>query len=226
MVPEIFPLRLGINTCYVIRQHGTIMVDGGPPKAVKKISVGLSRIGVRPDSIRLIVLTHGHFDHAGSARDVKALTGALVAIHREDRPDIEDSRYRFPPGVTTWGRLSRAVLEPVIRRRVFIPPVTVDIVLTGEDFPLKDFGIDGCIVSTPGHTAGSVSVLLDSGEAFVGCMAHSGFPFRLRPGLPIYSDDIHALKQSWRPLLERGAKVIYPAHGKPFAADVVKRFLR
>jgi glyoxylase-like metal-dependent hydrolase (beta-lactamase superfamily II) len=128
--------------------------------------------------------------------------------------------------VSAWGRLSRALLEPVIRRRVTIPQVKADVVLTNQDFPLQDFGIDGCIIHTPGHTAGSVSVLLDGGEAFVGCMAHSGFPFRLRPGLPIFSDDIQTLKQSWKPLLERGARVIYPAHGKPFSADEVKRFLR
>jgi hydroxyacylglutathione hydrolase len=225
MAVQIFPLKVGINTCYVIRDRGTIMIDGGPPKKGNAIKMLLSRFGVHPEDIRLIVLTHGHFDHAGSVKDVKSLTGAKIAIHEEDRPDIENSRYRFPQGVTTWGRLTRALLEPIIRNRVTIPPVKADIVLDNNEFSLQEYGINGYIIHTPGHTAGSVSVVLDSGEAFVGCMAHNGFPFRISPGLPIYSDDIERVKESWNLILQRGARVIYPAHGKPFSVDVVKTFL-
>jgi glyoxylase-like metal-dependent hydrolase (beta-lactamase superfamily II) len=222
---QIFPLKVSINTCYVIRDRGAIMIDGGPPKKGNAIKALLSRCGIRPEDIRLIVLTHGHFDHAGSVADLKSLTGAKIAIHEEDRPDIENSRYRFPPGVTTWGRLTRAILEPILRSRVTVPPAKADIVLSNNDFSLREFGINGDIIHTPGHTAGSVSVVLDSGEAFVGCMAHNGFPFRLRPGLPIYSDDIERVKESWKPILERGARVIYPAHGKPFPVDAIKKFI-
>lgn len=225
MAIQIFPLKVSINRCYVIRDPGTIMIDGGPPKKGGAIKVLLSRFGVPPEEIRLIVLTHGHFDHAGSARDLKSLTGAEIAIHEEDRPDIEDSRYRFPPGVTRWGRLTRAMLEPIIRNRVVIPAVKADILLNNNDFSLQAYGINGNIIHTPGHTTGSVSVVLESGEAFVGCMAHNGFPFRLRPGLPIYSDDIERVKESWKLILERGARVIYPAHGKPFSVDLVRKFL-
>lgn len=225
MAVEIFSLRLGINTCYVIRDRGAIMIDSGPPKKGNAIKNLLSRLGIPPADIRLIVLTHGHFDHAGSVKDVKSLTGAKIAIHEEDRPDIENSRYRFPQGVTTWGRLTRALLEPIIRSRVTIPAVKADIVLNNNEFSLQEYGINGHIIYTPGHTAGSVSVVLDSGEAFVGCMAHNGFPFRLRPGLPIYSDDIERVKESWKLILQRGARMIYPGHGKPFPVDVVKKFL-
>ncbi len=222
---QILPLKVYINTCYVIRGRGTIMVDAGTPGRGRAIAGQFTRLGIRPEEIQLIVLTHGHFDHAGSAKDLKTLTGAKIAIHEDDRPDIEESRYRFPPGVTTWGRLSRAIFEPVIRRTVVIPAVKADIVLSGGDFPLQEFGIDGVILHTPGHTSGSVSVVLDSGEAFVGCMAHDGFPFRWRPGLPIFSDDLERVRESWELILRRGVRMIYPAHGKPFPAGAVRRFL-
>ncbi len=225
MAAQIFPLPLRISTCYVIRDRGTIMVDSGPPKKADAIKILLSRLGVPLEAIRLIVLTHGHWDHTSSARDLKLLTGASIAIHEADRPDIEESRFEFPPGVTTWGRTLRAVMEPLVRRYVTVPPVKADIVLTGEKFPLQDYGVDGCIIHTPGHTAGSVSVLLEDGAAFVGCLAHSGLPLRLRPGLPIFSDDIEKVKESWTLVLQGGARMIYPAHGKPFSADLVKRFV-
>ncbi len=83
----------------------------------------------------------------------------------------------------------------------------------------------GRVIHTPGHTAGSVSVLLETGEAFVGCMAHNNLPFRLRPGLPIFAEDLEQLRESWKQVLNQGARTIYPAHGEPFSADIIRRIL-
>jgi hydroxyacylglutathione hydrolase len=44
-------------------------------------------------------------------------------------------------------------------------------ILTDEGMDLLAFGVNGRIVHTPGHTAGSISLVLDSGEAFVGDIA-------------------------------------------------------
>lgn len=82
---------------------------------------------------------------------------------------------------------------------------------------------DGCI--TPGHTPGSISVLLDTGDAFAGCMTHNNPPFRLKPGLPIFAEDLPRLKESWKRLLEEGVKTIYPGHGNPFAAEEMRKAL-
>ena len=73
--------------------------------------------------------------------------------------------------------------------------------------------------------AGSVSVLLDTGDAFVGCMAQNSLPFCLRPQLPIYAQDIEKVKESWRVLIAEGAKTIYPGHGKSFSIDAIKEVL-
>ncbi len=76
---------------------------------------------------------------------------------------------------------------------------------------------------TPGHTGGSCSVLLDSGEAFVGDLAMNGFPLCFSPRISIYSNDSNALVQSWRLLLTRSAETIYPGHGEPFSADIIRK---
>ena len=55
---------------------------------------------------------------------------------------------------------------------------------------LAGYGIPGKIIYTPGHSMGSVSVLLDNGEAFVGDLAMNEFPLRLSPGLPIFAEDM------------------------------------
>jgi glyoxylase-like metal-dependent hydrolase (beta-lactamase superfamily II) len=64
-----------------------------------------------------------------------------------------------------------------------------------------------------------VSVLLDSGEAFVGDLAMNALPMRSAPGLPIFGDNIQTVKNSWRKLLDMGAKTVFPAHGKPFRIE-------
>ena len=79
------------------------------------------------------------------------------------------------------------------------------------------------MIYTPGHSWGSVSVLLESGEAFVGDLGMNMFPMRLTPGLPIFGDDMQVVNRSWRKLLSMGARMVYPAHGKPFPAEIMEK---
>jgi glyoxylase-like metal-dependent hydrolase (beta-lactamase superfamily II) len=51
------------------------------------------------------------------------------------------------------------------------------------------------------------------------------FPFRLTPGLPIFAENLQQAKESWKLLLDKGAKTVYPAHGKPFAAEAFRTVL-
>ena len=134
----------------------------------------------------------------------------------------------LPPkfaGLTTWGRVALWATWPLAPRLFAFPPTPVDIILGDEGLSLCEYGLSGEVVSTPGHSAGSVSVLLDTGDAFVGCLAHSGLPFRLRPGLPIFGEDVHKLRESWDLVLSQGAETMYPAHGRPFSADEIREAL-
>ncbi|HAJ26940.1 MAG TPA: hypothetical protein DCG53_06795 [Syntrophus sp. (in: bacteria)] len=108
---------------------------------------------------------------------------------------------------------------------VHIDVTAVDIVLDEGEFSLAAYGIPGRIIYTPGHSMGSVSVLLDTGEAFVGDLAMNKFPLCLSPGLPILAENMQQVKESWKMLLDKGVKTIYPAHGKPFSADVIHKAL-
>jgi glyoxylase-like metal-dependent hydrolase (beta-lactamase superfamily II) len=103
MPPQIYPIRFGINKCYLIQDQGVIMVDGGPPNKSKTFQKFIKHLSIRPEDISLIVLTHGDPDHVGSARDIKMFTGANIAIHENDRLTFENSLYHFPPGTTLWG---------------------------------------------------------------------------------------------------------------------------
>jgi len=200
------------------------MVDGGMPDKLNNFRRKLKRLYIHPEEIKLIILTHSHFDHSGSAKEISEFTGAKVVIHESEKAFLENRKFAAIKGVDTWGKITLPILSPLFKIFSF-PEVKPDIVVTDEEYPLNEYGIDGMILHTPGHTQGSLSVLLNTGEAFVGCLAHNGLPFRLNPGLPIYAQDMVLLKESWKHLISKGAKMIFPGHGNPFPVEVISRKL-
>ena len=223
MNTEIFRVKLGINSCYLIRGKDIVMIDGGGPNKLKLFKRKLLKLGIEPNEIKLIVLTHSHSDHAGSAPDIRDLTGARIAIHESERAHVETGDMIIPKGVNFLGKLTMPAFR--IMKGISFPKFKPDILITDKPFSLSMYGIDGNIIHTPGHTMGSISVILSSGDAFVGCMAHNGLPFRIRPGLPIYAQDIEEIKRNWKLLIDSGVKTIYPGHGKPFPVTVMKKLL-
>lgn len=221
---QIIPIQLGFDTCYIIKSEGAIVIDGGAPKKFKNFEKALKKNAIKPEDISLIILTHGHFDHIASAKEIKEYTGAMIVMHQKEAEWLEKSMTPLPPGVTLWGKIFINILlkfMPYIK----IPPAKVDIKLEDSPFDLHEYGIPGKIIHTPGHSKGSVSVLLDSGQVFVGDLAMNSLPLRFTPGLPIFAEDAEQVKISWQRLLDSGAKTVYPAHGKHFSAEIIRKNL-
>ena len=221
---DIHKIPLGVANCYVIKDEGAIMIDSGTPKKGKKFVKSLKNISIKPEDIKLIILTHGHWDHIGSAKEIKEITGAKIAMHQLEKDCLEKSLMLVPPAVNRWGHIFAWIMSRFMPL-VHIPSTDVDIILEDEEFSLVEFGIPGKVIHTPGHSSGSVSVLLETGDVFVGDLAMNGFPLRLGPGLPIFAEDLQKVKESWSLLLDRGAKMIYPAHGNPFSAEIMRKVL-
>lgn len=221
---RIYPVPLGFCQTYLIQDQGIILIDAGTPGREKAFSKALNRLSIRPEAVELMVLTHGHWDHVGSAKAIQEITGARIAMHQKERSWLERSKKVVPPGATLWGRIFGGIMKAFLPL-VHIPPAPVEVVMGDAPLSLTPYGIPGRVFHTPGHSPGSVSVLLDTGQAFVGDLAMNKFPLRLSPGLPIFAEDKAAVRKSWYLLLDQGADTIYPAHGKPFSADVMKRAL-
>jgi hydroxyacylglutathione hydrolase len=224
MSVNIYSKRVGVNYCYVIKSDGCIMVDTGPPQSGQAIEKWLRTIPIHPQEIQLIILTHGHADHVGSVLSVRNFTGARVALHENDRYMLENGQVVWPSAASTWGHAARYLFKPLAPLFRFTGS-KVDVIIGDEGLSLKEYGIPGKVIYTPGHTLGSVSVLLKTGDAFVGCMTHNRFPFRLRPGLPIFAEDLSKLRDSWELLLNEGAKTIHPAHGNSFSSEEILKVL-
>jgi hydroxyacylglutathione hydrolase len=224
MSVNIYSIILGFDHCYIIQAEGTIMVDGGAPKMAKEFTKSIKKLSIKPGAIQLMIMTHGHWDHIGSAKEIKKITGAKIAMHKREKDWLEKSLKPLPPGVTPWGHVFKGFMT-MFMPLVHIPSTEVDVVLGDEEWSLGQYGIPGKVFHTPGHSSGSVSILLEKGEVFVGDLAMNKFPLRLSPGLPIFAEDSAILKASWKMLLDHGAKTVYPAHGNPFSADIIRRAL-
>ena len=224
MAVEIHPLDVGFTNCFVIKGEGAILVGGGAPGKKRAFMRAMEAIPMDPREIQLIVVTHGHFDHHYSASELQEITGAPIAMHMSDKESIEKGSKLMPGGLSPWGSLVSALLRmmaPFLRMK----SLEVDVVIGDEGLSLEEYGVSGRIIHTPGHTEGSVSVLLDSGEAFVGDIAMNAIPLRLGPGLPILGYDMERVKERWRALLREGAETVYPSHGNPFPAYVIREAL-
>jgi len=225
MALQIIPFQSSLNTCYLIRDKGAVLIDGAWPGETKSFSKFLQKHHIKPEEVQLIILTHGDFDHVGGAKEIKELTGAKIAIHEKDKENLEHGIFHWPEGVTIWGKLSRAMFKPFLIKKAAFPAVKADVILDDKGLSLEEYGIPGKIIFTPGHTYGSVSVLLETGDAFIGCLAQNKAPFTLKPKLPIYAKDMELLKKSWKIIIDQGAQTIYPGHGKSFPVEKILKYL-
>jgi glyoxylase-like metal-dependent hydrolase (beta-lactamase superfamily II) len=224
MGTEIHRILLGFTSCFLVKEQGLVLLDAGVPNQGRKFLREMRRLSLRPEDVSLILLTHGHWDHAGSLRELRRLTGAEVAVNHREKGWVEQGYKAVPPAFGRRGQFFR-IVALVWTRFVRFRGTPVDIALGDEAFSLEQYGIRGKMLHTPGHSLGSMSLVLDTGDAFVGDLAMTGHPRRPKPGVPMYAEDRGAVKDSWRRLLEHGAKLIHPSHGKPFSAATLEKLL-
>ena len=218
--PEIVTLRLPLVNAYLVRSHRWVLIDAGAPGDEQRILRAAARSGVRPRDIALIVLTHGHVDHFGSAAVLRQLTGAPVAVHQADADYVRSGRNP---------EMRRTGLEGLIFRP-FLPwsgPALEPDIVFGADFDPGVYGLDATVLPTPGHSPGSVSFLLPGGALLAGDLLRGGFlggrVAPRRPEPPFYAADLLQLWASLDRVLELPLTTLYVGHGGPLDAGVVRQ---
>ncbi len=221
--PIVLSLKFGFTRCYLLKcSNGYLLIDTSYPGYFPQFQKSVDSLGIDILNIKYLLLTHHHDDHAGFAAELVKKTGCRVIVHRNAVAPLKQGESE-----TTMKPANRRVMFvfsffSLFHRQFRFPPVLLgenDVILDGDDFQLlKSIGLDGILLATPGHCRDSISILMSDGRAFVGDVAMNF----LRPtGIghrPIYFEDIRAVYESWRRLIEQGAKVIYPSHGRPFSA--------
>lgn len=209
---RIIQIPLRYSNAYLVIDQQAILVDAGFPGDADVIERAISRAGLTPRDITLLVHTHGHIDHVGATSVLRHRHGIPVAIHQADAPNL---------GTGTNGVVKPRNIEARLVAAMLVKPfdaVTPDIVLS-QEISLHAYGIDGQVLFTPGHTKGSLSLLLGNGEAIVGDVMMGGWlGGTIRPHQPNYHyfvddwDDVH---HSIARLLSHAPTRWYVGHGGP-----------
>lgn len=167
-----------------------LLVDLGWPGTLPRFRNACERKGVDLSKVPYLLATHYHPDHAGLAQDLKRMGAKLIVL---------DTQVGGIPLLKTYVKPTDGYVE--------IDPST-NIVISAEASRafLSRIGVQGQIVSTPGHSDDCVTLLLDDGSAFTG---------DLQPALE-GAEETEATgltRESWDRIRSLGAKIIYPGHG-------------
>lgn len=218
---DITRLTLGITNCYLVKgRDGYILVDAGSLYKGRKFLKKLKRLNISPQDISLIIITHGHYDHVGSLASIKRVTGAKLAMTPFENNIVAQGKVVIPKGTNLIGQVV-STLGKIFSFLLSFEQVAADYLIT-EEFSLDDFGIAGRAVLTPGHTEGSLSVILDDGRAMVGDLAMNKPIGNI---FPLFADFPNQIYSSWDKLIEWGVEKVYPAHGAAFSIDLIKEGL-
>jgi glyoxylase-like metal-dependent hydrolase (beta-lactamase superfamily II) len=131
------------------------LIDTGFKGRSAHIIRELARLGYLPADITSIIITHHHADHTGSLATLKEVTRARVIAHAADAPYIDGSLPQPGPANPEW---LGDILTPIHGLWATIPVAVDRLVGDGDELPILG-GIK--ILHTPGHTPGSISLLLE-----------------------------------------------------------------
>lgn len=213
-------IYLGNVSCFLLyRKREALLVDCGNRGSEKKILDTLQQLNLEPEMIRLLILTHVHFDHAGSARQIKERTGCRIVVHRSEADRLRQGRTPIPGG-TRWKARALVALGRIFRRRIMRFTGVEPDILVDEEMDLAPYGFRGTLIHTPGHTPGSMVVWLEEGDLLAG---DTFFGLEGRLHFPPFAENLPMLMKSWEKLRSLSATTVYPAHGKSFEFS---RFLK
>ena len=204
-----FPFGMGRVNCYLLTaETGFVLVDTGAASNRKALTSELDAAGCQPGKLNLIVLTHGDYDHTGNAVYLRQRLGAKIAMHPDDAGMLEQGDMFFnrkkPNAVL-------AALLPIFGGFGKAERGNPDVLLREGD-NLAGYGLDARVISIPGHSKGSIGILLASGDLFCGDLLVS----TKSPGLNSLIDDMPAAQASLQKLAGMQVGTVYPGHGDPF----------
>lgn len=212
---KIIPTRVGYsNSILLVNGSNSIIIDTGVRGYFNHFKIQLKHFNLKPTDIKLIILTHTHYDHTGNLNPLAEFTGAKVLVHKIEFENLKNGFIPIPKGQGKYTRFISNAGRFVYPKYASPKPFVADLINDNE-FDLDAFGIDGKIISTPGHTAGSQSIIIGkkliSGDTFI--HMPNGIIF------PHFCNDPATLLETWQKLFDLGIEEIYPGHGKAFKVE-------
>jgi len=193
---------------YILAGETLTLIDTGVAGCENVIFDYIRSIGRDPREISLIILTHSHPDHIGAAKAIREATGCSVMAHPAERVWIEDvdrqNRERPVPGFSTLVGGSVQVDHELAEGDVIDTDGT-------EEYEVQ-------VYHTPGHSAGSVSLLIQ-GEGALFC----GDAVPVDGDLPVYEDARQSVRSIKKIQAIRGIRVLLSAWDEPQLGNAAYR---
>jgi glyoxylase-like metal-dependent hydrolase (beta-lactamase superfamily II) len=170
-----------------------LLIDTGFPNTLNNLGRQLRAIGFKISEIDYLLVTHFHIDHAGAVQELKE-NGVKFLI-----PDVQKNFINQMEHMAAgkWKYKNLEIHD------------NIEFSIDESKNILKNAGFNGQIIPTPGHTDDSISLVLDSGEAFTGDLMAEHL---------IMPDDLVSLS-SWKKLKAYNARIIYPGHGRTYVLN-------
>jgi glyoxylase-like metal-dependent hydrolase (beta-lactamase superfamily II) len=200
---------LGGRSNVFLLSHGgrNVLVDTGRQKDRAHLLERLQDLRVA--LLDALVLTHTHFDHAENAAFLQKKYGARVLVHESEAGFLLKGKSPLPAGTLLPTKLLMALFAHRMASGLTYEPCRPD-VLVEDGLDLTDFGPSARLIHTPGHSRGSMSLVVDDEIALVGDAMFGVFPCTI---FPPFADDVPQLISSWGRLLETGCRLFLTGHG-------------
>jgi glyoxylase-like metal-dependent hydrolase (beta-lactamase superfamily II) len=214
MKPEITTIHFdgllgyGVN-CYLLKiDEGFILIDTAVSSRCTGVEKNLENAGCRPGNLKLILLTHGHGDHTANCVYLRNKFGSPIAMHQGDLEIVERKH--------VMSALERAItrfmgwIAGVGEVEAFTPDIFLE-----DGQSLAAYGLDAKVIHIPGHSNGSIGILMADGDLFCGDV----FVNVKKPAQHTIVTNAAALKASIEKLKSADIRQVYPGHGRPFHWD-------
>lgn len=134
------------NDClvYLVAGESMVLIDSGAGQSWERIVANIKGLGFEPERLRAVVATHAHIDHIGALGRFRDEFGAEIVAHQLDAEAIETG---LGTGAEFYG--------------VAYAPCKVDVMLSGPEQVLCYGGRDLRAIHIPGHSPGSIVVLIE-----------------------------------------------------------------
>lgn len=203
---EITQIKGGTDNCYLVsHDRKAILFDTSSGESATKVIEACSEY-----EMKVLVLSHPHFDHAENASVISERFNIPVAYHIADDEIFDD--YDAQP-LMSYGLVGFIVLKmsiKALRQTKVKRPENHCYIKEGDSF--ADYGFpDIRVVELPGHTKGSIGLLIQDHSILVGDALDNW----VRPGIGHLYYDLDVQKKTADRILSFGHRTIYYGHGKP-----------
>ncbi len=208
-----------VNVWAVRGEGGVALIDAHYPGHEERLLRRLERRGLA-DDVKVLVITHAHSDHLGSAAALAAALQVPVWIGAADVATAASGRHGDGeiPATGSRGRLLAFVAKPTF------PPLTEVVAIEGEA-TLSAFGVDARVWTVGGHTPGSLVVRTADGALFVGDLIRSSLTGHRDPELHFFHEEPLRAHAALAEVVTADVAAVYPGHGGPLPTRRTLRWL-